>query len=83
MASVIGTWSLAYSLKMKKTSFISLTLLSAFATFKGLECMGTSSLQKNLNAKASDIAKNYPEIKFSEVVYKGTDEVAKRALPLY
>ena len=83
MASVIGTWSLAYSMKMKKASFISLTLLTAFATFKGLELMGTRSLQRNLNAKAEDIARNYPEIKFSEVVYKESNEVAKKTLPLY
>lgn len=83
MGSVLASWGLAYSMKMKKTSFISLTLLTAFATFNGLEYMGTKSLQRNLNAKASEIARNYPEIKYSDVVYTKSEEVGKRTLPLY
>jgi hypothetical protein len=70
-------------MKFKRSSFISLTLLTAFATFKGLEFMGTNSLQRKLNAKACDVARNYPEIKFSNVVYTSSSEVAKKTLPLY
>jgi hypothetical protein len=83
LASFVGTWGLAYSLKMKKFSFISLTLFTAFATFNGLEHMASKSLQRNLNVKATEIARNYPEIKYSDVVYTSSDEVAKRTLPLY
>ena len=83
LASVLGTWSIAYSMKFKRSSFISLTLLTAFATFKGLEYMGTNSLQRKLNAKACDVSRNYPEIKFSNVVYTSSSEVAKKTLPLY
>ena len=83
LASFLGSWSFAYSMKFKRSSFISLTLLTAFATFKGLEYTGTKSLQRKLNSKACDIAKNYPEIKFSNVVYTDSSEVSKRNLPLY
>jgi hypothetical protein len=70
-------------MRMKKTSFISLALLTGFATFKSLEHLGSKNLQKNLNAKAIEIARNYPEIKYSDVVFTKSDEVAKRTLPLY
>jgi len=83
LASIIGTWSLAYSMRLKKTSFISLTLLTAFATFNSLEYMASKKLQRNLNAKATEIARNYPEIKYSDVIYTNSNEVAKRTLPLY
>lgn len=83
MASTTGAWALAYTMRMKKASFITLTLFTAFATFNGLEYMGNRSLQRKLNAKAIDIARNYPEIKYSDVVYTNSQEVSKRTLPLY
>lgn len=70
-------------MRLKKASFISLTLLAGFGVFNGLEYLGSKKLQLNLNAKATEIARNYPEIKYSDVVYTNSNEVAKRTLPLY
>jgi len=60
-----------------------LTLLSAYGAFRGLECLNSHNLQKRLNEKAYDIAVKYPEIKFSQVVYTKSTEVAKKITPLY
>jgi len=81
--STVGAWSLAYSLKLKRSSFFALTLLSAYGAFKGLEYLNSKSLQNRLNEKAYDIAVKYPEIKFSQIVYTKSSELSKKITPLY
>jgi len=81
--SAVGAWALAYSFKLKKTTFLGLTLISAYGAFRGLENLNRSSMQNRLNEKAFDVAVKYPEIKFSQVVYTKSSEVAKRITPLY
>lgn len=83
LLSAVGAWGLAYSFKLKRTTFLGLTLLSAYGAFSGLEYLKTSSMQNRLNEKAYDVAVKYPEIKFSQVVYTKSSEVSKRVTPLY
>ena len=68
---------------MKRTTFAALTLLSAYGAFRGLECLNDKNLQNRLNEKAYDVATQYPEIKFSQVVYTKSSEVSKKVVPLY
>ncbi len=83
LLSSIGAWSMAYSFKLKKSTFIALTLLSAYGAFRGLEYLNCKKLQNKLNEKAYDLAVKYPEIKFSQVVYTKSSEVSKKITPLY
>mgnify|MGYP001807930071 CR=1 FL=1 len=81
--SAVGAWGLAYSFKLKRSTFLALTFLTAFGAFRGLECLNSKNLQNKLNEKAFDVAVKYPEIKFSQVVYTKSSEVAKKITPLY
>lgn len=83
MLSAFGAWGFAYSFKLKRSTFLGLTLLSAYGAFRGLEYLNTKNMQKILNEKAYDIAVKYPEIKFSQVVYTKSSEVSKKITPLY
>ena len=81
--SAVGAWGFAYSFKLKRTTFLGLTLVSAYGAFRGLEYLNTRSMQNRLNEQAYDVAVKYPEIKFSQVIYTKSGEVAKRITPLY
>jgi hypothetical protein len=83
MISGFGAWGLSYTFMLKRTTFFALTLVSAYAAFRGLEYLNTRSMQNRLNERAYDVAVKYPEIKFSQVVYTKSSEVSKRITPLY
>jgi len=78
--SVLGTWSLAYFYRFKFSSFLFSTFVSFFAVHYGLTSFYSNKMKSSLNFYAHDIAKKYPEIKYSSVQYAKSSEISQRKL---
>ncbi len=78
--SVLGTWSLAYLYRFKFSSFLVSTVASFFAVHYGLSSLYSKSMKNSLNSYAQDVAKKYPQIKYSTVEYTKSSEITPKKL---
>jgi hypothetical protein len=72
----IGTWILAYSFRLKFTTFVLSTGFSFIASKYAINKLHTNIMKSNLNSFAIEVSNRYPEIKFSKVEYTNSSEVA-------
>ncbi len=80
LGSSVATWGLAYKFRMKFSSFFVATAFAYFATKTTLDSLVGRRMQKGLNRFAGNMALNYPEVKFSRVVYTKSEEIKKEKL---
>ncbi len=72
----LSTWGLAYRYSLKFPGFLAMSLLALVGSNYGFRCYFNSSMISRLNDSAFDIAKKYPEIKFSRMEFTNSENVA-------
>jgi hypothetical protein len=78
--SVLGTWSMAYLYRFKFSSFVFSTFASFFTVHYGLSSLYSKQMKNTLNFAAIEVAKKYPQIKYSKVEYTKSSEIAPQKL---
>jgi hypothetical protein len=80
--STVFSWALAYSLRMRFTGFMLSTVGSFVLAKYAFDAYNSSSMKKSLNFVASNIAKKYPEIKYSTIEYTPSSDILKHKVKL-
>jgi hypothetical protein len=75
LSSGLGTWALAYSYRLKFTTFLVATACTYFGAKWALDCRASFIMQRNLNNFAYSFSEKYPEVKYSKVVYTKSKEI--------
>jgi hypothetical protein len=75
LSSGLATWALAYSYRLKFTTFLVATACTYFGVKLALDSQASCKMQKNLNNFAYSLSEKYPEVKYSKVVYTKSDEI--------
>jgi len=78
--SVLGTWSLAYSYRFKFSTFVVSTIASFLIAHTSLSHLHSKSMKNSLNFYAQEVAKKYPQIKYSSVEYIKSSEITPKKL---
>jgi hypothetical protein len=77
VGATLLSWALAYSYRMKFSSFVALTVGSFALTKMSLGCLANQRMQHNLNGFAKGVAKDYNDIKYLKIDYTDSTQINK------